>query len=81
MNPFIFMVARAFSSRQPIADRYADHERYVKGILSTPVSRVERVVEQYFQQLHERLFEQEFNLFLGGADAKSWREDEPPVPD
>jgi DNA-binding GntR family transcriptional regulator len=80
MNPFIFMVARAFSSKDPMTDRYADHENYVNTILATPVARVERVVEQYFQRLHDRLFEQESPLFLG-ADAKSWREDDASLSD
>jgi len=80
MNPFIFMVARAFSSRQPMGTRYQDHEDYVNTILSTPLPKVERAVEQYFQRLHDRLFEQESPLFLGG-DAKSWLDDEPPAAD
>src|SRR4051812_30403729 len=33
MNPFIFMVARAFSCREPIAARYEDHEGYVNAII------------------------------------------------
>jgi len=41
MNPFIFMVARAFSSRVPVMDRYADHERYLDMILTTPLARVD----------------------------------------
>ena len=77
MNPFIFMVARAFSSRDPIDGRYADHENYVEAILTTPIPRVERVVEQYFQRLHDRLFEHEAALFLG-ADT-SWTSDEPSI--
>jgi DNA-binding GntR family transcriptional regulator len=71
MNPFIFMVARAFSSRMPIMDRYADHERYVQMILSSSVSRVERLVEQYFQQLHDSLFQQNGALFLSSG-GKAW---------
>src|SRR5229473_308343 len=57
MNPFIFMMARAFSSRIPIMERYAGHERYVEMVLSCPMTRVERQVEQYFQQLHDNLFQ------------------------
>ena len=71
MNPFIFMVARAFSSRHPVEDRYLDHENYVNSIFSTPIPRVERVVEQYFQRLHDRLFENESPLGLR-SDTKSW---------
>jgi DNA-binding GntR family transcriptional regulator len=71
MNPFIFMMARAFSSRMPIMERYRDHERYVHMILSSPTARVERLVEQYFQELHDRLFQQNGALFLGSS-RKSW---------
>src|SRR5262249_48021751 len=77
MNPFIFMVAGAFSSRDPIAGRYTDHEKYVDTILTTSPARVERVVEQYFQQLHDRLFERE-SSFLMGSDT-SWMGEEEPL--
>ena len=63
MNPFIFMMARAFSSRMPIMERYAGHERYVEMILSSPLTRVERQVEEYFQELHDRLFQQNGRSF------------------
>jgi DNA-binding GntR family transcriptional regulator len=75
MNPFIFMMARAFSSRIPIMERYADHERYVEMILSSPMARVERQVEQYFQQLHDSLFQQNAPLFLA-SNRKSWMAEE-----
>ena len=75
MNPFIFMMARAFSSRIPIMERYAGHERYVEMILSTPIARVERQVEQYFQELHDNLFQQNTPVFLG-ANRKSWTAEE-----
>jgi DNA-binding GntR family transcriptional regulator len=71
MNPFIFMMARAFSSRMPIMERYAGHERYVEMILSSPLSRVERQVEEYFQELHDRLFQQNGTLFLA-SNSKPW---------
>lgn len=71
MNPFIFMMARAFSSRMPIMERYRDHEQYVQMILSSPTARVERLAEQYFQELHDRLFQQNGALFLGSS-RKSW---------
>ncbi len=75
MNPFIFMVARAFSSRMPIMERYAGHERYVEMILSCPMARVERQVEQYFQQLHDSLFQQNTPLFLA-TNRKAWSPEE-----
>jgi DNA-binding GntR family transcriptional regulator len=75
MNPFIFMVARAFSSRIPIMERYAGHERYVEMILSCPITRVERQVEQYFQQLHDGLFQQNAPLFPA-SNRKPWAVEE-----
>jgi DNA-binding GntR family transcriptional regulator len=71
MNPFIFMVARAYSSQTPIMERFRDHQAYVEMIFTTPMSRVERQVEQYFQRLHDKLFSQNFSLFLG-ANGRSW---------
>jgi DNA-binding GntR family transcriptional regulator len=71
MNPFIFMVARAFSSSIPIMDRYVGHERYVEMVLTAPVTRVERQVEQYFQQLHDNLFGHNAPL-LFAPNEKSW---------
>lgn len=64
MNPFIFMVARAYSSQTPITERYKDHWNYVDMILTAPVSRVEQKVEQYFERLHHRLFQNQ-SVFLG----------------
>ncbi len=64
MNPFIFMVARAYSSQTPIAERCRDHQNYVEMILTAPVSRVEFKVEQYFERLHHRLFKNR-SLFVG----------------
>ena len=55
MNPFIFMVARAFSARTPLKQRYRNHENYVETLLTTPLKDVEAFVESYFQELFERL--------------------------
>lgn len=77
MNPFIFMVARAFSSRDPVRERYTDHENYVEMILTAPVTRVEKLVEHYFQRLHDRLFDREAPLLLGSE--ASWMEEEEPI--
>jgi DNA-binding GntR family transcriptional regulator len=52
MNPFIFMIARIYSSGEPIAVRYEGHKNYVHTILQTPISRVEREVERYFHNLY-----------------------------
>src|SRR5208283_1172982 len=45
MNPYIFMIARAYSSRLPLVNRRDSHERYVRLVLKTPVERVEQEVE------------------------------------
>lgn len=55
MNPFIFMVARAFSTRVPIKQRYRNHEGYVDSILTMPLKEVEATVEGYFRTLYEKL--------------------------
>jgi DNA-binding GntR family transcriptional regulator len=55
MNPFIFMVARAFSSRMPLKQRYRNHEAYVEMLLTTPIEDVEAAVEDYFRKLFDRL--------------------------
>ena len=51
MNPFIYMIARRYSSGVPLADRYEDHKGYVRMILNSPIGSVEREVEQYFGKL------------------------------
>jgi DNA-binding GntR family transcriptional regulator len=56
MNPYIFMIAREYSSRAPLASRRDNHEHYVKLVLTTPVNRVEREVERYFDRLYRNLF-------------------------
>jgi DNA-binding GntR family transcriptional regulator len=70
MNPSIFMVARAYSSQTPIFDRCKDHENYVQMILTAPVNRVERQVEEYFQRLHDSLFNR--NPFLVSLSERPW---------
>jgi len=55
MNPYIFMVARIYSSRMPLQNRYLNHEEYVEMILTSPVSRVEKLVEEYFRKLFDGL--------------------------
>ena len=55
MNPFIFMVARAFSARMPLKQRYRNHEVYVGTVLTTPLQEVEAAVEDYFRKLFESL--------------------------
>jgi DNA-binding GntR family transcriptional regulator len=55
MNPFIFMVARTFSARMPLKQRYRNHETYVETLLTTPLEDVEAAVEDYFRKLFESL--------------------------
>ena len=47
-------------------------------ILSSPVARVERLVEQYFQEMQDRLFQQNGPVFLGSS-SKSWALEEAEV--
>ena len=58
MNPFIFMIARVYSSKLPIAERFESHRDYVNMALSTPPGSVQRAVERYFEQLYRRVFRQ-----------------------
>jgi DNA-binding GntR family transcriptional regulator len=51
MNPFIFILARAYSNQTPIQTRYKEHAEYVEMIFATPIGRVEQLVEQYFKNL------------------------------
>jgi DNA-binding GntR family transcriptional regulator len=55
MNPLIFMVARAFSTRMPLKQRYRNHETYIETLLTTPIEQVEVAVEDYFRSLYESL--------------------------
>ena len=52
MSPVIFQIARSYSSRYPIAERYENHRAYCEMILTTPLSRVDRAVERYFDKLY-----------------------------
>jgi DNA-binding GntR family transcriptional regulator len=52
MNPFIFMIARSYSYRFPMAERFENHKEYVDMILKMPLGRVEREVERYFDKLY-----------------------------
>ena len=56
MNPYIFIIAREYSSRAPMTARRDNHEHYVKVVLTTPLTRVEREVERYFDRLYRNLF-------------------------
>lgn len=58
MNPYIFIIARAYSSRIPLATRRDSHEQYVRMLLKTPLDKIESEVERYFEGLYSRTFEQ-----------------------
>jgi DNA-binding GntR family transcriptional regulator len=58
MNPYIFIIARAYSSRLPLAHRRENHEQYVRMILKTPLDKIEIEVERYFDGLYSRTFQQ-----------------------
>jgi DNA-binding GntR family transcriptional regulator len=55
MNPFIFMLARAYSGQKSIGDRYQTHAQYLEIVLKEPISRVERSVEKHFKALGAEL--------------------------
>ena len=55
MNPFIFMVARAYSAQTAMSVRYKEHAQYLEKVLTEPVSKVERSVEQYFREKEEEI--------------------------
>jgi DNA-binding GntR family transcriptional regulator len=58
MNPYIFIIARAYSFRIPLANRCDNHEQYVQMILRTPLDDIEEEVDRYFAGLYFRTFEQ-----------------------
>jgi DNA-binding GntR family transcriptional regulator len=73
MNPYIFMIARAYSSRIPLAQRRENHEQYVRMLLKTPLDKIENEVERYFNGLYSRTFEQGPSFPTFAAD--HWTED------
>ena len=58
-------------------DRYKDHERYVKMIVTAPLDQVEDLVEDYFHNLYNNLFSQ--NTYLLGMTGKTWAMEGPVV--
>src|SRR6202034_272602 len=58
MNPYIFIIARAYSSRIPLGNRRESHEQYVRMVLKTPLDKIEEEVERYFGGLYSRTFDQ-----------------------
>jgi len=66
MNPYIFIIARGYSSRIPLANRRDNHEQYVRMVLKTPLDKIEGEVERYFEGLYSRVFDQR-SVFPGFA--------------
>jgi DNA-binding GntR family transcriptional regulator len=66
MNPYIFIIARGYSSRIPLANRRDNHEQYVRMVLKTPLDKIESEVERYFDGLYSRIFDQR-SVFPGFA--------------
>jgi len=54
MVPYILMVARSSADKVPLAEALAHHKEYVEAVLSTPIARVEREVEQYFMRVYAK---------------------------
>jgi DNA-binding GntR family transcriptional regulator len=70
MNPYIFTIARTYSSRIPFQARRKSHENYVRLVLETPLSRVEREVERYFDKLYSNMFPTP--MPLPSSDSDHW---------
>src|SRR5450432_2663633 len=60
MNPYIFIIARAYSSRIPLVNRRDNHEQYVRMLLKTPLDKIEGEVERYFEGLYSKTFDRSF---------------------
>jgi DNA-binding GntR family transcriptional regulator len=64
MNPFIFMLARAYSTQTAMSVRYKEHAQYLERVLTEPTSKVERSVEQYFKDKEEEILSKLPSPFL-----------------
>jgi DNA-binding GntR family transcriptional regulator len=78
MNPYIFMIARAYSSQVAMNRRFEHHERYVKILLKTPIARIEEEVERYFSEVYTQTFDRispfpAFALHGWSGDSKDGR--------
>jgi DNA-binding GntR family transcriptional regulator len=73
MNPYIFIIARAYSSRIPLANRRENHEQYVRMVLKTPLDKIEDEVERYFGGLYTRIFSQNHTFPTFGTG--EWTDD------
>jgi DNA-binding GntR family transcriptional regulator len=73
MNPYIFIIARAYSSRIPLENRRENHEQYVRMVLKTPLDKIEGEVERYFGGLYTRVFDH--NSAFAGFVPGHWTDD------
>jgi DNA-binding GntR family transcriptional regulator len=73
MNPYIFIIARAYSSRIPLPNRRDNHEQYVRMVLKTPLDKIEEEVERYFGGLYTRIFDQ--NSVFPTFATENWTDD------
>jgi DNA-binding GntR family transcriptional regulator len=73
MNPYIFIIARSYSSRLALATRRDNHEQYVRMILKTPLDKIEEEVEHYFEGLYSQTFDRSFPFPALGNER--WSED------
>jgi DNA-binding GntR family transcriptional regulator len=69
MSPLIFEIARSYSSRWPIAQRYENHRAYCEMILTAPLGRVDRAVERYFDKLYRPIL----NAKISNTDGRRER--------
>ena len=67
MNPFIFILARAYSAQTPIGTRYKEHSDYIEMILTASETRVEQLVEQYFRKLADEILSRMPSSFFPAA--------------
>ena len=69
-NPYIFAIARFYSTRIPLSDRCGDHGHYVRLALETPLSGIEWEVEKYFEEVYHMVFE--VNPWLHSFNYRDW---------
>lgn len=68
MNPLFAMIARTYT-RLSTDESYKDHENYVNMILTVPIGRVEREVENYFKRLYKYLEKTVFQPYTAVSTA------------
>lgn len=70
VNPFIFEIARTYSNRMPISQRFEAHQGYFDMIFRVPLGRVEREVERFYEKAFVDTFQRPiWGLQSNGAGA------------